>query len=131
MDVLADTGPMQSFITRVQQLAELSDRDETERVIHGTLGTLAETITGGQMGDLAPVLPVELRPDIAESRGQARPFDKGAFLDRVTGHIDTVDIDTAETQVRAVLQTGYEWALAGEIDDTLAQLPPDLAAMFQ
>lgn len=131
MDVLADSTPMQDFITRVQQLGDLSDRDETERVIHGTIGTLAETISGGQMGDLAPALPVELRPEIAESRGQARPFDKSAFLDRVTGQIDTIDIEKAEKQVRAVLRTLYEWAPEGEIDDTLAQLPPELSAMFE
>ena len=131
MDVLADSDSMQNFITRVQQLGNLSDRDETERAIHATLGSLAETITGGQMGDLAPALPVELRPEIDEGRGQARPFDKGTFLDRISGQIDTVDIDKTERQARAVLRTLYEWAPEGEVDDTLAQLPEGLSAMFR
>lgn len=121
---------MEDFLARVQQLGELGDRTEAERATRATLRALAESITGGQMDDLAPGLPMGLRPEIEQARGQARSFDKGAFLDRVTGGLGTVDIDKAETQVRAVLRTLYERAPEGEIGDTIGQLPPDLARMF-
>lgn len=121
---------MESFLARVQQRSGLSSHDEAARLARGTLSALAESISGGQMGDLAPVLPTELRPQIEQARGQARAFDKSAFLDRLSGDIGTVDMDEAEKQARAVLHTLYEQAPEGEIDDTVAQLPAELSRMF-
>lgn len=126
-----EDSAMDEFLARVQQLGDLTTREEAERATRGTLSALAESISGGQMGDLSPGLPMPLRPQIEQARGQARSFNKGEFLDRVTGDVDTVDIDKAETQARAVLRTMYEWAPEGEVDDTLEQLPPQLAQLFE
>lgn len=125
------TSRMESFLTRVQQVGELSSRDEADRATRATLGALAESITGGQMDELTPGLPRELRAQVEQASGQARSFSKEAFLDRVTGGTGTVDTGKAETQARAVLRTLYEWAPAGEIDDTVRQLPSDLSDMFR
>lgn len=134
---MAHAGPgdeyspaMEAFLTRVQELGEITSHEEAARVTRGTLGTLAESISGGQMDGLAPGLPFDLRGEIDEARGHARRFDKGEFLDRLTGMIATVDTDRAERQARAVLHTLYERAPEGAIDDTLAQLPPELSRMF-
>ncbi len=126
-----EDSAMEEFLGRVQQRSGLTTREEADRTTRATLGALAEAITGGQMGDLSPGLPMELRPEIEQARGQARAFDKDAFLDRITGQTDTVDLEKAETRARAVLQTLHEWAPEGEIDDTVEQLPPELSRMFQ
>lgn len=126
-----DDTAMENFLARVQQHGELTTREAAERATRGTLSALAESITGGQMADLAAGLPAPLRPQIEQASGHARPFDKSAFLDRVTGDVDTVDIDKAETQARAVLRTVSEWAPEGEIEDTLEQLPPELSQLFR
>lgn len=125
-----DDDTMENLLARVQQLGELDSRTEAERATRATLRALAESITGGQMDDLAPGLPATLRPEIEQARGQARSFDKATFLDRITGGLDTVDLDKAEAQVRAVLGALYERVPAGEIEDTIGQLPPELARMF-
>lgn len=125
------SSEMESFLTRVQELGGLSSHQEADRVVRATLAALGERITGGQMADLAPGLPRELRPEIDHARGQAMGFEKNAFLDQITGDVDTVDIEKAEMQARGVLRAVYERAPEGEIDDTLAQLPPELAALFE
>lgn len=124
------SAAMERFLQRVQEHASLSSTVDAERVARATVSTLAERITAGQIQDLGADLPDELRTELSQRSGQAEAFDKGAFLDRVSGEIDSVDIDEVENEVRAVLRVLREWAPEGQIDDTLAQLPQDLARMF-
>lgn len=126
-----DDSAMANFLGRVQQLSGLDSRTEAEGATRATLRALAEAITGGQMDELCTGLPVGLRPEVEQARGQARSFDRGAFLDRITGEIETVDLDKADRRARAVLTALYEWAPEGEIDDTIAQLPAKLSQMFR
>lgn len=123
----------ENFLARVQQHAGVTTRIEAERLARATLHALGERISSGQAADLAPGIPPELRPEIEpeRARGQAKAFEKNAFLDRITGQIGTVDIEVAERQARGLLRTLYEWAPEGEIDATLAQLPPELAELFE
>lgn len=124
-------GPtMDSFLAQVAERAGLSDRQEADRLARATVSTLSERITGGQVNELSPGLPPELGTELARYEGQAQAFDKHTFLDRVSGEIDTVDLDEVERQVRAVFSILREWVPAAEIDDTLGQLPPELAEMF-
>lgn len=131
------TGPgpqgmtMETFLEQVQQRAGLSTQQEADRLARATMSTLSERVTGGQANDLSPALPPELRTELARFSGQATSFDKNAFLDRISGEIDTVDLEEAEKQVRAVLTILRQWAPGGEIDATIAQLPSDLAALFE
>lgn len=120
----------EEFVARVQELGRLSTRTEADQVTRATMTALAERISSGEMRDLTSGIPDGLRAEIKPASGQAQPFDKNAFIDTITGGIGTVDMDRAENQTRAVLRTVHEWAPAGEIDNTVAQLPPKLADMF-
>ncbi|GAA3752416.1 DUF2267 domain-containing protein [Salinactinospora qingdaonensis] len=122
---------MDDFLARVQQQSGLTSREEADQVTRATLTALGERISGGQMSDLAALLPRQLTPEVEHGRGQAKSFDKGAFLDRVSGDIGTTDLDAVERETRGVLRTLQEWAPEGEVDNTLAQLPPELAGMFE
>lgn len=125
-------GPtMDYFLGRVAERAGLSTRQEVDRLARATVSALSERITAGQVNDLSPGLPPELSAELAGYTGQAVAFDKSTFLDRISGEIDTVDLDEAERQVQAALSVLREWIPEEEIDDTLAQLPPDLADMFR
>ncbi len=130
------TGPgpqgmtMETFLEQVQQRAGLSTQKEADRLARATMSTLSERVTAGQVDDLSPALPPELRTELGRFSGQARSFDKLGFLDRVSGEIESVDLEETEKQVRAVFAVLRQWAPSGELDDTLAQLPQDLAALF-
>lgn len=131
---MTDPGPqgmtMATFVEQVQQRAGLSSQQEADRLVRATMSTLSERVTGGQVDDLSPALPPELRTELTRFTGQATSFDKNTFLDRITGEIDTVDLGEAERQVRAVLSVLRSWAPGREIEDTIAQLPRDLADLF-
>ncbi|WP_046470859.1 DUF2267 domain-containing protein [Allosalinactinospora lopnorensis] len=124
-------GAAENFLARVQQHAGVTSRSEAERLTRATLNALSENVSGGQMDDLVRRLPEELRPDTAHASGHAAAFDKGAFLDKVSGGIGTVDPEEAERQVSAVLGTVREWAPPEQTADTMAQLPPEFARLFQ
>lgn len=122
---------MEEFLRRVREYAGTSSSIEADRVARATVSTLADRITAGQIKELAAGLPHELRDETGQRTGQAESFDKREFLDRISGEIDTVDLDEAESQVQAVLRVVREWAPEGQIDDTIAQLPHDLKDMFR
>jgi uncharacterized protein (DUF2267 family) len=131
MDITPWNGTtMRSFVEDVQGATNLDSADEAERLTRATLGTLAEGISGGQVDDLMPELPEELRRELSGRSGQARSLDKTGFLDRVSGEITTTDMETTEDLVRGVLRTLRSWAPEGQIDDTVDQLPRSISEMF-
>jgi uncharacterized protein (DUF2267 family) len=129
-EAIWDSSTMRQFVQQVQQAAGLSSFEETDTLVRTTLNTLAEAVTGGQIDELAPGLPQELRAELAHRSGQARSMDKQGFLDRVSGAIETTDLDRTEQQVRAVLQTVRAWAPEGQSADTRRQLSRSIAALF-
>jgi uncharacterized protein (DUF2267 family) len=125
-----DDDAMNRFLDRVQEAGGITTRIDADQASRGTLATLAEAVSSGQMHDLGEGLPAPLQPQIDESRGHARSLGKQEFLDRVGGLVHTVDMDTVESWVRGVLRAVGDWAPAGEVQRTRDQLPPDLAALF-
>lgn len=121
---------LQAFVEQVQQRGQVPLLKEAEQVARATLAALADAVSETQAAALKPALPPELAEEMAQKHGQANAFDTGAFLDRISGHVATVDHDALEAQVRAVLVTLAEWQPAGQIDDTLGQLPAGLADLF-
>ncbi|SDP92252.1 Uncharacterized conserved protein, DUF2267 family [Actinopolyspora xinjiangensis] len=125
-------GPtMTSFLGQVGRRAELADGTEADRLARASIRALSERLAAGQLNDLAPALPPELREELYGFGGQAVAFDKDTFLDQVSGEIDTVDLDEVERRVEAVFEVLLRWIPDEEIEDTVAQLPPDLADMFR
>ncbi|MFD0775257.1 DUF2267 domain-containing protein [Streptomonospora algeriensis] len=118
-----------AFLARVQQHAGLASRTEAQRLTDATLAALERSLSGGQFNDLTRNLPPALQPERAAS-GQAVAFDKGAFLDKVSGGVASVDPAEIERSVSAVLTTLREWLPPEEAENTMAQLPQELAALF-
>lgn len=123
-------GGFDEFAARVQKRVRSSSREEAVAGTHATLVALADRLSEGQAAELAAVLPPELRPYLNTGKGSAQPFDKAGFLGRVGSEAGLEGAELAETHARAVLATVAEWAAGEELDDTLAQLPPELADMF-
>jgi uncharacterized protein (DUF2267 family) len=130
LPVSYDDPAMNNFLDRVREHGGITTRAEADEATRATVSTLAEAVSKGQMQDLGAGLPAALRPEINESRGEARSLGKKEFLERAGGNMHTVDIDTVEANVRAVLRAVYEWAPAGQTGDTVAQLPPGVADLF-
>lgn len=124
------SSSMRSFVEQVRRASGLSSFEESDALVRAALAALAESVSGGQVDELTRGLPQELRHELSQRSGQARTIDEHGFLDRVSGSIQTVDLEAAEQQVRAVLSTLYEWAPEGEISDTIDQLPRSLRKLF-
>jgi uncharacterized protein (DUF2267 family) len=121
---------MTDFVNTVRRDAKLEKYEEAEQLSRASLEALGQSISGGQAKQLAQWLPKQLQPELAEQHGQASAFDKAQFIDKVGGKIYSVDSDEVERQVGVVLATARAAAPSGEVDDTLAQLPPELSALF-
>ncbi|MBK0866584.1 MAG: DUF2267 domain-containing protein [Saccharopolyspora sp.] len=121
----------QSFVGEVRRASGVESTAEAETLVRATLRTLGESITAGELDELVEPLPKEARDAVHDRSGQARQVDKNGFLDRVSADIYTTDLDTTEQQVRAVLSTVRSWTEPGEVDDTVAQLPSSIAALFR
>lgn len=121
---------MSTFVDQVQQRAGLDNTEEADQLSRASVQVLGQAISGGQAEQLARWLPDELSTELAAQSGQASGFDKPQLLEKVGGKILTVDSDEIERQVAAVLSTLRASAPEGELDDTLAQLPPELETLF-
>jgi uncharacterized protein (DUF2267 family) len=128
----ARSGPaLQRFVEQVQRLAGLSTESEAETLTRATLSKLGERISSGQARDLTAALPAELAAELtSHATPQATAFQRDELLDQVSGVIHSVDIETVEAQVVAVLTTLKQWVPGDQLDDTFAQLPPDLVNLF-
>jgi len=124
------SGELQDFLQRVQQSARLANYEEAHRAAQATLTVLGQSISGGEARRLAEWLPAELREQCAEQSGHATAFDKANFVDKVGGMLYTVDAERGENEIRAVLRQVRASAPHGELDDTISQLPAELAEMF-
>lgn len=125
------TEQMKTFVEAVRQRAELANYVEAHQLCRACLEVLGETISGGEAKQLAQWLPDELGGELATQHGEASRFDKPSFLDKVGGKIHSVESERVEQQVSAVLNTTRAAAPPDELADTIAQLPPELSAMFE
>ncbi len=115
----------ENFLDTVRWRAEADSVEQAEAMTRATLSSLAERITSGQARDLRPFVPERLRPYLEPVSDEARPFDHGGFLGSIADQRDTAD-----QRARAVLATVREAAPESEIQQTLAQLPTELARLF-
>lgn len=125
-----DRADPDAFLARVQEYGQLAGRGEAERTAGVTLNLLADRISVGQAGDLTPALPEGLRTYLRTNKKTPQSFDKETYLDRVATAIGVTDHAIAEQRVRAVLRTLREWESDREIQNTLAELPPEIAELF-
>lgn len=131
MNLITEHDPqLGDFVHEVQHRADLNNYHEAHQLSLATLGTLGETISGGEGRQLARWLPLELAKPLATHTGQANRVSPNAFLEKVGSQVTTIDPGRLTGQIRATLQTVRNTAPAGELDDTIAQLPTQIAALF-
>lgn len=122
---------MHAFLDQVIDRApQVESAAEAEKITRGTLATLAQAVSRGQMDALADALPPELRDELESGPDQAEALGRPEFVDRAGGHSSSADPAIVERQARAVLRTLARWTPAEEIDDVQAQLPADVRSMF-
>jgi uncharacterized protein (DUF2267 family) len=108
-------------------------REQAQKAAEAALEVLAMRVTAGQVDDLRPFLPYELRPaldrGLALSNGLAEPMPLDAFLDEIAQR-EGVSRDEAREHARAVLAVLREAVGDKEFRDTMAQLPRDYEAVL-
>ena len=115
----------EEFRQRVEeQLGGNRSGGEAHQAIIATLETLSERITGGESRDLAEQLPGELQGPLQQAAEAAEDFSIEEIFRRVAKR-EGVDVDTARKDVPAVMTVLGEALTQGELDDVVAQLPPE------
>ena len=114
------------FVRRVQTLAG-SSWEDAQRLVEGTLATLAERITSGEAQQLAAYLPSELQAPVEATSSPAEPFDLQEMLRRIR---ERTGLSTPEGDPRPVLRALREAVPEHEMRDTLSQLPDEIKVLF-
>ncbi|WP_433616478.1 DUF2267 domain-containing protein [Dactylosporangium sp. CA-139114] len=124
-------GPLDAdeFVGRVAERAHL-DPGRAARATDAVLEALALRITAGQVEDLKPFIPPELRGPldrgVERSRGRARRMDLQHFLEEIAAlEGPGVTEEEAASHARAVFPVLYEVVGEKEFRDTVAQLPAE------
>jgi uncharacterized protein (DUF2267 family) len=118
------------FIGHVQHYARLPSRGDAERATRVTLETLGERLVGGEPKDLASQLPPEIGLHLLRYAGMWERFSLDEFFRRVSER-EGEDLPQAVFHVRAVIRVLSEAVSPGEINDILAQLPPEFDRFFR
>lgn len=118
------------FVAHVQRRAQLWSREVAAAGTRATLAALAASLSEERARELGAALPPGLHPHLDTGRGDAQHFDEPGFLDRVGSQAGLAGDDTAERHVRAVLATLTAWAPRPVLDAIQAELPQELADMF-
>jgi uncharacterized protein (DUF2267 family) len=116
----------------VQEVADRSamSREEAESLVHATLRTLAERLSGGEAEDLRAQLPRQLQADLVPPQEEAEGFGVEEFVEKVAAR-SALDETDAAAGVDAVLSVIRDAVTPGEFDDVLAQLGRDFAELVE
>jgi uncharacterized protein (DUF2267 family) len=118
----------QGFITTVERLAGIP-HDQAEPITRFTLSMLAQRISKGELEDLIPHLPPELRACL-QREGPTATFGADEFLRRIEEQLGA-DRATAERAARAVLAALWTTVGPKEFNDMGAQLPKDFGPLLE
>lgn len=119
------------FIGHVQHYARLPSRGDAERATRATLETLGERLAGGEPKDLASQLPPEIGLHLLRYGGKGEHLSLDEFFRRVSEREGGEDLPLAVFHARAVIRVLSEAVSPGEINDILAQLPPEFDRFFR
>jgi uncharacterized protein (DUF2267 family) len=120
------------FLDRAAQRTRL-DRTRAQRAAEAVLEVLASRVIAGQVEDLEPLLPRELRPALERGRarggGGAIPMSFDAFIDRIA-KLEDVSRGEATEHARAVFAALREAVGEKEFHDTTQQLPGEYRLLW-
>jgi uncharacterized protein (DUF2267 family) len=113
--------------------AGLGNTQDAERAAVAVLCNLEQRISGGQARDVNDQLPWAFRDLVrrCELHPRSRPerFGRAEFLVRIAEDLESDEVD-AERIARTVLAAVRELLSEKEASDMIAQLPPDLQALW-
>jgi uncharacterized protein (DUF2267 family) len=114
-----------TFIGKVQQRADLSNRGEADTATRATLTTLGERIEEGEADDLAAQLPVEIDRYLEEADSGQR-FDFEEFAARVADRVELDSLADRPGQLaQAVMSVVADATDTGQLQDIVTHLPQD------
>ena len=120
----------QEFTKQVMHRASLSSRTEAENAVRATLETLSEHLTEEAVNNFSAQLPSELATYMQQPfAGVAERFSLDDFFQRVSQR-EGVGIQDATLYARVVAAVLAEAVTVGDLDHLKAQLPADLALLF-
>lgn len=132
-DGARDDGRRHETLLSALERAGLGPRERAERTVAGVLCTLERRMSGGEARNLNDELPWALGDLLrsCELHPRSRPDRFGAdeFLSRVAEHTGIPPAEVEGT-VRTVLAAVRSLLSEKETADVLAQLPPDLQALW-
>jgi uncharacterized protein (DUF2267 family) len=106
------------------------NRERARRALFGVLRVLATRVTAGQVEDLRPYLPLELRPALEGVPRRAVPMNLEKFQEEVARR-ERVNRGTATEDARAVFQVLRTIVPEKEFRDTMAQLPGEFRELLR
>lgn len=127
-----DTLRYERFLDQLRR-AGLGSRERCERVSTAVLCQLERRITGGEARELNAELPWAMRDLLrrCELDPRARPerYGRDELVARLAEELE-VDAGLVEPMIRTVLSTVRTLLSEKETADVMAQLPPDLQALW-
>ncbi|GCE49365.1 uncharacterized protein (DUF2267 family) [Thermosporothrix hazakensis] len=119
------------IISKVMKRAEIGSRVEAKNAIQATVETLSEHLTAEECQNLSAQLPPEIADSMRSSRpgGEAERFSLDEFFQRVSQRED-VGLQEATRHTRVVCAVLAEAITIGQLDHLKAQLPNDIARLF-
>ncbi len=117
------------FLKRIQEKAQIANKDEAVWVTDAVLKTLSDRLTEKEAFDLASQLPQELKGIVGGAKEKIIKMNRREFLERVAELLKT-DLAEAGMYTKATFSVLKSAIQPGEIKDILAQLPKDLAGML-
>ncbi|MDX1663303.1 MAG: DUF2267 domain-containing protein [Candidatus Promineifilaceae bacterium] len=116
------------FITRVQEEAELDDREEAETITEATLETLSERLTRMERRNVIAELPDELK-EFLWKREETTRFLLDEFYNRVAARAD-LRAPEAVRRSQAVMTVLMEAISPGQINAVMNELPEEYQEIF-
>jgi uncharacterized protein (DUF2267 family) len=117
------------FLGAVQHRGRMASRQEAERAIEATLGTLAERLAGGAAGNLAAQLPPETAAAMRDVEF-AEAFSMDEFFARISRR-EGVDLPKSVHHARAVIDVLKDAVADGAMAHVRAQLPQEWGRLFE
>ncbi len=118
----------EQLLGAVQHRGRMASREEAERAIQATLGTLAERLTGGAAANLAAQLPPEAASAMRDVEF-AEAFSLDEFFRRVSRR-EGVDLPKSVFHARAVVDVLADAVADGAMAHVRAQLPQEWGRLF-
>lgn len=121
------------FYELVQQRSPVDTDDRAQAATEAVLETLGEALTGGQAEDIATQLPNGPAGMIEHADHDGTGYDRGAFVERVSEHLQGTDVDPgdAERVAQGVTDVVAETLTQDERQDLQAQLDEELQEFFE